>query len=327
MSNDLENVMQYAEVKKPRRASPQFPQAHCPGPARDAGTARASRRPAQPGRRDAALHPASPFAARGGPPLVMTSGNLTDEPLASRDGEAVARLGAIADGFLVHDREIGARTDDSVARVLAGRAFSAGRAAMCPPIAGQQRVARRSSPSGRTQERGLPDERAPRVPVPAHRRPEERGGAGLFHEVIEHLRRLFEIEPEVVAHDLHPDYLSTRHALALKGSPLVGVQHHHAHVAACLAEHRRGRPGHRPGARRHRLRHRRDDLGRRVPVADLAGFATRPPAPCRCPAATPPSPPWRSALAYCSTTPSMVSPTRRSTVSRSSPVFLIPVPH
>ncbi len=90
-----------------------------------------------------------------------------------------------------------------------------------------------------------------------------------FTEGIEHFAALFEIRPEVIAHDLHPDYLSTKYALDLAdadaGLELVGVQHHHAHIASCLADNgcRPGpAAGHRGRVRRHRLRHRRHHLGR-----------------------------------------------------------------
>jgi hydrogenase maturation protein HypF len=168
--------------------------------------------------------------------LVMTSGNVSDEPIAYANDEALGRLGAIADRFLLHDRPIHMRTDDSVVR---------------PPI-----VLRRS--------RGhVPDALA--LPVTAAR-PLLACGAELkntfclakgarawvghhvgdlenyetlrsFTEGIAHFERLFAVAPEVVAHDLHPEYLSTKYALERDGVETVGVQHHHAHLAACLAEH------------------------------------------------------------------------------------------
>ena len=115
-----------------------------------------------------------------------------------------------------------------------------------------------------------------------------------FTEGIEHFGRLFDITPEVIAHDLHPEYLSTKYALDLadgRGRRLgcVGVQHHHAHIAVLPGRQRRGRAGHRGGLRRHRLRHRRHHLGRRVPDRRpgrrraRAGTWRR----CRCPAARP----------------------------------------
>jgi len=182
------------------------------------------------------------------PVLVMTSGNVSDEPIAYRDGDALARLGSIADLLLVHDRPIQTRTDDSVVRVLS------------TPGATRTMLLRRS--------RGyVPASLS--LPDPAER-PILACGAELkntfclakgarawvshhvgdlehyetllaFEEGIEHFQRLFEVAPELVAHDLHPEYLSTKYALERDGVELLGVQHHHAHMAACLAEH--GEPG------------------------------------------------------------------------------------
>ena len=109
-----------------------------------------------------------------------------------------------------------------------------------------------------------------------------------FREGVEHFERLFAVEPRVIAHDLHPDYLSTRYALErADGDPeleLVGVQHHHAHLAACLAEH--GETGRGPGCdlRRHRLRRGRVGLGRRAPRRRPRGIRTRGHADARSPA-------------------------------------------
>ena len=177
-------------------------------------------------------------------PIVLTSGNISDEPIAYRDADALERLAPIADAFLAHDRAIHIRTDDSVVRAFGGR----------------ESVLRRS--------RGYVPEPLP-VPV-TFPRPVLACGAELkstfclaagghafvshhigdlenaetlrsFTEGIAHFRRLFDIEPQVVAHDLHPDYLSTKYAtgLAEAGPPdltLAGVQHHHAHIASCLAD-------------------------------------------------------------------------------------------
>jgi hydrogenase maturation protein HypF len=177
-----------------------------------------------------------------GRPIVLTSGNVSDEPIAYRDDDALARLAAIADAFLGHDRAIHSRADDSVARAVAGR----------------EMLLRRS--------RGYAPE--PVAVGPAFRRPVLACGAELkstfclakehhafvsqhigdlenaetlrsFTEGIEHFRRLFDIEPQLVAHDLHPEYLSTKYAVDLAdeaGLDLVGVQHHHAHIASCLAD-------------------------------------------------------------------------------------------
>jgi hydrogenase maturation protein HypF len=177
-------------------------------------------------------------------PLVMTSGNVSEEPIAYRDTDALERLAPIADLFLSHDRPVHIRTDDSVVRAVA--------------IGGGQRTQqlRRS--------RGFVPASL-ELPVEAPR-PLLACGAELkntfclakgrrawvghhigdlenfetlrsFREGVEHFQRLFAVEPLLCAHDLHPEYLSTKYALEREGLDLVGVQHHHAHLAACLAEH------------------------------------------------------------------------------------------
>jgi hydrogenase maturation protein HypF len=176
-----------------------------------------------------------------GGPIVLTSGNVSDEPIAFSDADALERLGGIADAFLTHDRAIHIRTDDSVVRAFRGRAA----------------IIRRS--------RGYVPEP---LGVPGRfRRPVLACGAELkstfclgidnhafvshhigdlenietlrsFTEGIEHFRRLFDIDPQLVAHDMHPEYLSTKYAAELPGVELTGVQHHHAHIASCLADNR-----------------------------------------------------------------------------------------
>ncbi|MEV4702998.1 carbamoyltransferase HypF [Actinoplanes sp. NPDC049316] len=173
-------------------------------------------------------------------PLVVTSGNVSDEPIAIDDRQARRSLAAVADGFLHHDRPIRARYDDSVARGAGGRG----------------RLVRRA--------RGYAPRPVP-MPVPA-RRPVLAVGAQLKHTFTlargdlaligphggslddadalaafaatrEQLCRLHRFVPEIVAHDRHPGYLST--AYALENAPAerrIAVQHHHAHVAACAAE-------------------------------------------------------------------------------------------
>ncbi|MDQ3815337.1 MAG: carbamoyltransferase HypF [Armatimonadota bacterium] len=173
--------------------------------------------------------------------LVMTSGNVSDEPIAYRDVEARDRLAPLADAFLVHNRAIHIRCDDAVTHVVNGR----------------EMLLRRS--------RGYVPEpiRAPvefRVPILAtggHLKNTFCLGKGRaafvshhigdlenyetlrsFTEGIEHFKRLFDIEPQVVAYDLHPEYLATKHAMKLANSlTAIGVQHHHAHIAAVTGEH------------------------------------------------------------------------------------------
>jgi hydrogenase maturation protein HypF len=179
-----------------------------------------------------------------GVPLVLTSGNVSDEPIAYRDDEARERLAPIADAFLLHDRPIHTRTDDSVARVVE---LPAGRRPL---------ILRRSR--GYVPD-GLPLPVADSPPILACGAElkntfclAKEGRAWVGHHVgdlenyetlrsftegIAHFEALFAVAPRVVAHDLHPDYLSTRYALEREGVRHVGVQHHHAHLAACLAEH------------------------------------------------------------------------------------------
>ena len=177
-------------------------------------------------------------------PLVMTSANLSDEPIAFRDEDALRRLAGIADLFLLHDRPIQTRTDDSVLRALD------------PQLRRRPLLVRRSRgfvPESLTLPVAAP---APVLACGAELKSTFCVGRGRaawvshhigdlknyetlisFRSGIEHFCRLFEVEPEIVAHDLHPDYLSTSYATELEGVRHVAVQHHHAHLAACLAEH------------------------------------------------------------------------------------------
>jgi len=174
--------------------------------------------------------------------LVMTSANLSEEPIAIDNDEALARLGAIADAFLMHDREILQRCDDSVAAVVDGTPQLIRRARGFVPLGVE-----------------LPLDAPPLLAVGGHLKNvfalargrrvyqsqhlgdlENLTGLEFFKESLDHLMRTFEIEPETVVHDLHPGYLSTEWAKEWareRGLPLIAVQHHHAHVAGCMAEH------------------------------------------------------------------------------------------
>ncbi len=172
-------------------------------------------------------------------PLVMTSGNLTEEPIAYKDNDAFERLKNIADYFLIHNRKIYIRCDDSVSAVIAGK-----------PI-----MIRRS--------RGYVPYPV-RIPFEAKRHVLAVGGhlkntfcflkgryAFLSHHIgdlenwatlesfiegIEHFKKLFDLNPEILAYDLHPEYLSTKYALELNIPNKVSVQHHHAHIVSCMTE-------------------------------------------------------------------------------------------
>ncbi|MCS6839615.1 MAG: carbamoyltransferase HypF [Roseiflexus sp.] len=174
------------------------------------------------------------------PVLVMTSGNLSDEPIAYRDDDAAMRLASIADGMLTHNRDIHMRCDDSVARIVAG---------------GVQllRRSRGYAPEPVTLALRFPK---PLLAVGGHLKNtfclakghdaflshhigdlENLETLTSFREGVRHFARLFDCHPEVVAYDLHPEYLATKEALASDIPLKIGVQHHHAHIASVLAEH------------------------------------------------------------------------------------------
>lgn len=218
------------------------------------------------------------LARQLGRPFVLTSGNRSDEPIAHRDADARRRLAGVADAFLVHDRPIHVPVEDSVVRV------------------------RRGHPVPLRRSRGYAPEPLP-VPWPfprpvlgcgaelkstvclgtGHRAvlsghlgdltdPAARHG---YAAAVAHLTGLFRVEPAVAAHDLHPDYPSTRFAADLSdlsGVELVGVQHHHAHLAACLADN--GEAGPVVGVAFDGTGYGTDGTiwGGELMVADLAGF-------------------------------------------------------
>ena len=178
----------------------------------------------------------------GGMPLVMTSGNRSDEPIAFEDGDARERLAGIADVFLTYDRPIHIRCDDSVTRLVAGAELplrrSRGEAPQPLPLpvpcrqptlalGGQLKV---TFALGRGRHAFLSHHLGDLDHYEAYR---------AFVGAVGHYERLFEIRPERVAHDLHPDYatsLYARERAASEGIGLLGIQHHHAHVASCMAE-------------------------------------------------------------------------------------------
>jgi hydrogenase maturation protein HypF len=174
--------------------------------------------------------------------LVMTSANLSEEPIAIDNDEARTRLKDIADAVLLHNREILQRCDDSVAALVDGAPQLVRRARGFVPLAVE-----------------LPLDAPPLLAVGGHLKSvfalahgrhayqsqhlgdlENLSGLEFFKESLDHLMRTFEITPQTVVHDLHPGYLSTawaREWAQERGLPLIGVQHHHAHIAGCMAEH------------------------------------------------------------------------------------------
>ena len=174
--------------------------------------------------------------------LVMSSGNLSEEPIAHRDDDALTRLGEVADALLVHDRPIHVAADDSVVRfftvererpLMLRRARGYAPASIPLPLSAPPLLA-----CGAELKNTFCLAKGSRAWVGAHVGDLKNWETlRAFRAGIAHLEALFAVEPTVLAHDLHPDYLSTSYALAREGVELVAVQHHHAHLAACLAEH------------------------------------------------------------------------------------------
>ncbi len=179
-----------------------------------------------------------------GAPLVMTSGNRCDEPIAFRDEEAVEQLGQITNWFLVHDRPIHVRCDDSVVRVERQQTYSLRRSrGYAPaPLALSRRFTRHVLACGGELKNTFCLGREQHAFLSHHIGDlENYETLRSFREGITHYCRLFGVHPEIVACDLHPGYLSTQYALEMEeaGMEMVGVQHHHAHIAACLADNQR----------------------------------------------------------------------------------------
>lgn len=176
-----------------------------------------------------------------GRPLVMTSGNVSDEPIAHEDSDAVVRLGRLVDGLLVHDRPIHIRCDDSVVRSTGSRIQAVRRSrGYAPEPMRLPAPARRHVVAVGAELKSTVAVAKGTMLVASHHIGdlEQLATYRAFLQACEHLARVFGVEPEVVVYDLHPEYLSTKYAeeLDLDRWP---VQHHHAHVASCLAEHGR----------------------------------------------------------------------------------------
>ncbi len=174
-----------------------------------------------------------------GAPIVLTSGNVSDEPIVYHDSDAAIRLQPIADGFLTHDRPIHIRTDDSVVRVVDGRPMpirrSRGYAPEPLPLAWP--APRQVLGCGAELKSTFCLAKGRHAFLSHHIGDlENYETLRSFTEGIEHFKRLFDLAPELVVHDLHPEYLSTKYALESDGVELLGVQHHHAHIASCLAD-------------------------------------------------------------------------------------------
>lgn len=168
---------------------------------------------------------------------VMTSGNTSDEPIAYQDDDARRRLAGIADFFLVHDREIYRRCDDSVARVFRGAPLLLRRSrGYTPAPLIMDRPLGRILACGPELKNTFCLTRGHYAFLSGHMGDlENQATFAAYQREIEDFQRLCDITPQLVAYDLHPEYLATKYALSLP-LPRVGVQHHHAHIAAVLAE-------------------------------------------------------------------------------------------
>ena len=174
--------------------------------------------------------------------LVMTSGNVSEEPIATDNDEARQRLSSLADAFLMHNRDIYIRCDDSVVRVFEREIYPIRRSRGYAPFPVK-----------------LPWDVPPLLAAGSELKNTfcitNKNYAFLSHHIgdmenyetlksfeqgVNHFERLFRVRPEAIAYDLHPNYLATRYALERaerENLPTIGVQHHHAHIAACMAEY------------------------------------------------------------------------------------------
>ncbi len=175
--------------------------------------------------------------------LIMTSANLSDTPIMYKNNEALEKLRGIADGFLLHDRDIQTRCDDSLCWVLDGREYLARRSRGYVPFPVKLEDSRtRILACGAEQKASFCLSKEDYI-FPSQHISDLKNYETLenYEAQIAHFERLFDIAPRAVACDLHPDYMSTEYAERLAkrdGIPLIRVQHHHAHMAACMADNR-----------------------------------------------------------------------------------------
>jgi hydrogenase maturation protein HypF len=170
--------------------------------------------------------------------LVMTSGNLSEEPIAIDNTDAAERLKNIADFFLVHDRDIYLRSDDSVVRIVDNthRFFRRSRGYVPVPVFLKSPL-KRILACGAELKNTVCITRQDQAFLSQHIGDLENLATYDFFEMtIAHLKRILSIKPEIIVHDMHPDYLSTRYALEQKQMKRIEVQHHHAHIVSCMAE-------------------------------------------------------------------------------------------
>jgi hydrogenase maturation protein HypF len=174
--------------------------------------------------------------------LVMTSGNLSEEPIAIDNDDALNRLSKIADYFLIHNRDIYLRSDDSIVRYAAGarRFLRRSRGFVPIPV-----FLKNEMPStlacGAELKNTICVTKQDKAFLSQHIGDLENLPTYEFFKLtIAHLNRILDSEPQIIAYDMHPDYLSTQYALELPADHKIQVQHHHAHIVSCMAEHKLG---------------------------------------------------------------------------------------
>ena len=170
--------------------------------------------------------------------LVMTSGNMTDEPIVIDNDEAFSRLGSIADYFLIHNRDIYLRSDDSIVRRIENQNVINRRARGYVPFpVFLKKKFPRILACGTELKNTICLTKDKNAIVSQHigdLKTEE--SYQFFKLTVNHLQKLFDIQPDIVAYDLHPNYICTQFALELKNVKKIGVQHHHAHIVSCMTE-------------------------------------------------------------------------------------------
>jgi len=172
--------------------------------------------------------------------LVMTSGNISDEPLICKNEQALNRLGGVVDGFLMHDREIYRQVDDSIIHFVDEQPVLLRRARGCvpTPILMKENCSRDVFASGADMKNTFCFVKQNQLICGEHIGDLE--DAEVYHHYIssiEHLAKLFEVEPKTIVCDLHPGYLSTQYVLSKSDVNVIQVQHHWAHIASVLVEH------------------------------------------------------------------------------------------
>jgi len=172
--------------------------------------------------------------------LIMTSGNIADEPLICNDNEALEKLSSVADAFLMHDREIFRQVDDSVSHIIRNEAVLLRRSRGFVPQAFVSKISASADifAAGADLKNTFCFVKQNRFILSEHIG--DMADASVYKhwmQSIEHLKKLLEVNPSIIACDMHPNYLSSQYARKLKKDRLVEIQHHWAHIASVLAEH------------------------------------------------------------------------------------------